>query len=308
MHADWSATPRKRWMCEAALGDDGRYTAQAPRFVRDAGLFALTLMTGAAGGVLVGFDFPIGLPLSYARKAGIDDFVSALAQFGEGEWADFYNVAARPEDIRLRRPFYPVGAGGARRTHLTEALGISDLRRLCDRKTTERKAAAELFWTMGAQQVGKAAIHGWREILTPALKMATYVPLTIWPFAGTLGTLVRAGRIVACEAYPAEFYGHLGVRFPRQAGQKTGKRVQAERARNATALADFAQAAGIRLDAEMAAGLADGFGADAYGEDRFDAAVGVLGILNVILGNRPPGEPENPEIRRIEGWILGMQA
>ena len=84
IHADWSATPRKRWMCEAVLGADGRYCVSAPRFIRDAGLFALTLMTGAAGGVLVGFDFPIGLPLSYARRAGIESFLSALPQFGDG--------------------------------------------------------------------------------------------------------------------------------------------------------------------------------------------------------------------------------
>lgn len=309
IHADWSAAPRKRWTCEATLGADGRYHVQAPRFVRDAGLFALTLMSVAAGGVLVGFDFPIGLPLSYARRVGIDDFLSALVQFGEGDWADFYTVAARPEEIGLRRPFYPARTGGARRVHLTRALGLDDLRRVCDGPTAERRAAAELFWTLGAQQVGKAAIHGWREILAPALRMAAYVPLAIWPFAGLLAALIQPGRIVACEAYPAEFYGHLGVQFPRQPrGQSGGKRVPAARAANAAALLDFARAAAIELDAELVAALGDGFGTDAYGEDRFDAAVGVLGMLNVVLGRRSAGEPPTDEIRRVEGWILGLDA
>lgn len=307
IHADWSAAPRKRWSCEAVLGGDGRYVVSAPRFVKDAGLFALTLMTAAAGGVLVGFDFPIGLPLAYARKAGINDFLALLPQLGEGEWADFYTVAEQPGDISLRRPFYPAKAGGTTRAQLTQALGVEDLHRVCDARTADRRAAAELFWTMGAQQVGKAAIHGWREILGPALKMAAYVPMSIWPFSGALDALMQPGRIVVCEAYPGEFYGHLGVRFPRKAGRKSGKRVQADRIANAPALAEFAGRAGIVLDEGMAAALAEGFGADGFAEDRFDAAVGVLGMLNVVLGYRAAGEPPSEETRRVEGWILGMR-
>src|SRR5271170_6232150 len=122
IHADWSANPRKRWMAEAVLGDDHRYTASAPKFIRDPGLFMLTLINAAKEGVLVGFDFPIGLPLSYARKAGIEHFLSALPQFGEGEWADFYNVAASPEQISLKRPFYPAKSGGSKHAQLTTAL------------------------------------------------------------------------------------------------------------------------------------------------------------------------------------------
>ena len=133
--------------------------------------------------------------------------------------------------------------------------------------------------------------------------------LAIWPFSGTFESLIKPGWIVACEAYPGEFYGHLGVRFPRKAGQgqKSGKRVQADRIANA------ADAAGIRRghanSTRCGAGRGesgDGFGADAFGEDRFDALVGLLGMLNVVLGYRPPGDPRVPEIAQIEGWILGM--
>jgi len=306
IHADWSANPRKRWMAEAVLGADNRYTAQAPKLIRDAGLFMLTAMTEAAGGVLIGFDFPIGLPLNYAHKAGIDDFLTALPQFGEGEWAEFYQVAAQADEISLHRPFYPAKSGGKQRAHLTSALGLKDLRRACDRKTAERPAAAELFWTMGAQQVGKAAISGWQELLAPALRMGEYVKLAIWPFAGSFETLIKPGWIVACEAYPAEFYGHVGVRFPRKAGKKSGKRVQADRIANAPTLLEFAQARDIRLDAVLVEALGDGFGADAFGEDRFDVAVSLLGMLNIVLGYRPPGDPKAPEVAQIEGWILGM--
>jgi hypothetical protein len=304
IHADWSANPRKRWMAEAVLGDDLRYKASAPKLVRDPGLLALSLVTMAAGGVLVGFDFPIGVPLAYARKVGIEDFLTALALFGDGVWSDFYNVARAADEISLYRPFYPASPGGKLRAQLTDALGLADLRRVCERKTATRRAAAELFWTIGAQQVGKAALSGWREILAPALKMPTYVPMAIWPFSGAFERLIRPGRIVVCEAYPGEFYGHLGVKFPPRSG---GKRSQAARTANAPRLIEFAADAKIWLDAALLESIQNGFGADAFGEDRFDCVIGLLGMLNVLLGRRTPGDPTDPDIARIEGWILGME-
>lgn len=301
-HADWSSNPRKRWMAEAVLGDDHRYTAAAPRLIRDPGLFMLTLLNSAERCVLVGFDFPIGLPLAYARKARITSFLKALPQFGEDVWADFYEVAEEADEINLYRPFYPAKAGGKRHHHLTSALGIADLRRQCDRQTADRRAAAELFWTLGAQQVGKAAISGWRELLAPAVRMDGMVPLSIWPFSGTFDSLIKPGHVVACEAYPGEFYAHLGVSF----APKTSKRRQADRKAHAPALLAFAEARGIALEAALVEAIDDGFGADSYGEDRFDSVVGLLGMLNVALGFRSPGDPHAPEIRQIEGWILGM--
>jgi hypothetical protein len=36
--------------------------------------------------------------------------------------------------------------------------------------------------------------------------------------------------------------------------------------------------------------------------------VGLFGLINVVRGARPSGEPEDPVVRRIEGWILGQDA
>jgi hypothetical protein len=36
--------------------------------------------------------------------------------------------------------------------------------------------------------------------------------------------------------------------------------------------------------------------------------VGLFGMLNVVLGRLPCGEPDDPVVRRIEGWILGQSA
>ena len=36
--------------------------------------------------------------------------------------------------------------------------------------------------------------------------------------------------------------------------------------------------------------------------------VGLFGLLNVMRCHRPSGEPDDPVVRRIEGWILGQGA
>lgn len=64
-------------MARATLRD-GVYTASAPEQVTNAGSLLMDLQTEFAtrGPVLVGFDFPIGLPAAYAGRAGISDFLS----------------------------------------------------------------------------------------------------------------------------------------------------------------------------------------------------------------------------------------
>jgi hypothetical protein len=120
--------------------------------------------------------------------------------------------------------------------------------------------------------------------------------------------------MVIVETYPAEFYTHLGVTFARRPGQKSGKplrltwgkRVQSDRAGNARMLLAWAGAAHVKLAPALRAEIRDGFGSSADGEDRFDATVGLLGMLNIVLKHRSPGEPEDDGVRRIEGWILGQ--
>ena len=51
--------------------------------------------------------------------------------------------------------------------------------------------------------------------------------------------------------------------------------------------------------------ISKGFGDDSRGEDRFDAAVGLFGMVNVLRGSCAPGDPTDTERRTIEGWILG---
>lgn len=313
-HADWSIDPKKRWVASAILGGDRRYRAVACRTVGPLPAFldGLAALAGPAGAVFLGFDLPLGLPARYAARAGIEDFRATLPRLGSGRWRNFFDVAALPGEVSPLRPFYPARAGApgtVARRHLLDGLGLEhyeDLMRRCDRSTPGRRAAAAMFWTLGPQQVGKAAISAWRDLLIPAL--AAGRDLRIWPFDGPLQGLFAPGRIVVAETYPAEVYGHLGVVFSKaRRGVKAGKRVQADRAANAAVLLGQAGALGITLEPPLRQAIDDGFGPGRAGEDPFDATVGLLGMLNVVRGHRSTGEPPDELIRGVEGWILGQQ-
>jgi hypothetical protein len=302
-HADWSTHPGKRWLARAVFQPPGRYLALPPEPVGALGDLLARLRDGD-GGVLLGVDFPIGLPRAYAACAGIDDFLAHLARFDD----QFYAVARHASEICAARPFYPHAhgkKGTVSRQHLLDGLGMAhpdELRRRCDRATLERRAASPLFWTLGPNQAGKAAISGWRCLLAPALRDG--LDLAIWPFQGPLTRLLAEHRFVVAESYPAEFYRHLGLPLIRPGGGS--KRRQASRRACAPALLALAQHARIEVDARLEAAIRDGFGGTADGEDPFDATVGLFGVLNVVLGHRPCAVPDDPAITRVEGWILGQ--
>ena len=300
-------------MAVAAQGVDGSFSAQQSLQVDDAGQLLAQLRSVAPADVcvFVGFDFPIGVPAAYASKAGILSFRSFLLELAVDERAEFFEVATKREEISLDRPFYPNKPGGCKQAHLLEALGVSkldDLRRTCDLASPDRPAACPLFWTLGGKQVGKAALAGWREVLMPEFRHDEPGVL-IWPFDGKLEDLLKRGGITVAETYPAEFYGHLGITFPpSRAGRKSGKRVQNDRAALAPTLMSWASRHHVEVRPELREEIEAGFGDRPDGEDRFDAVVGLFGMLNVALGHRSPGPPEGDLLAQaIEGWILGME-
>ena len=246
-HADWSANPPGRQIAIARRAGQ-RYAASAPRPVGalDELLSALFAEAGPGGTALLGVDFPIGLPSAYAAKAGIDNFRIALTQFGRGRWRDFYNPAATVSEIALTRPFYPTRngpKGSIHRADLPLALGFDSydaLHRRCDRAHPDRKAAAVLFWTLGGNQVGKAAISGWRDVIAPALRPPKrgHGPVRLWPFDGPLATLLGQPGIVVAETYPGEIYGHLGLGI---SAARHSKRRQADRRSEAPILVGAAE-------------------------------------------------------------------
>lgn len=298
-HADWSVDPRKRWAA-VARRDEGGWRLVAPVPVGDVGTFLARLRDAAGGGaVALGVDLPIGLPRAYAALLPERDFMHFLTTTATRP--DFFQVCATLAEITLDRPFYPArGIRGMTREAHAAALGLygaDALSRACDRATTERPAGAPLFWTLGANQSGKAAIAAWQAMLLPGLDS-----IRLWPFAGPFRTLLTPGAVAVAETYPAEALRHLGIRL------KGSKRRQADRVAVADQLAGAMAALDVLPDTELLRATADGFGADGAGEDRFDCVLGVLCVLNVLAGHRPDRTPPDPWIRHWEGWVLGQTA
>jgi hypothetical protein len=296
---DWGTVATKRWLGEANLRRDKTYNARVPRLVGDVTRLIPSIRheIGSHGCALIGFDFPIGLPFQYARLAGIENFKSFLMELGAGTWANFLDCARLPAEISLHRPFYPFKPGGTKQAHLLEALGlqeIDDLRRRCEKKRVGRRAACALFWTLGANQVGKGAITGWRDVIAPALRSGD--PVFLWPFDGPLEDLLRPSRIVIVETYPAECYDWFF------AGPIKGKGKQDVRRKVGGELLGWAESTGVELDLRLVRTIEDGF---ADGDDPFDALVGLFGMLAVVIG-RPTGEPSGDQIGKLEGWIFGQ--
>ena len=297
--ADWSVDPAKRWVATAEREGD-RYLVRSVDH-EGGGLLTPT----DAGATLVGVDFPIGLPLAYATAVGIDRFADALGALGDSLLPRFFDVAASPEEIGLGRPFYPARAGpkgSVARRHLADGLGIAfgDLLRHCERPFAGRPSASTLFWLVGSQQVGRAAIDGWRHVLQPARRAGHDVGL--WPFDGELDDLVERCQVTVAEAYPAEFARQFGFPHP-----GWSKRRQPDRRRVGLALVAWADDHGVGWSDDVRRHVLDGFGPAGSGEDAFDAVVGLLGLLRVVTGSQAPGPPALPGAARVvEGWILGQ--
>ncbi len=302
-HADWSVDPRKRWVA-IARRKIGTWHLAAPVPVGDVATFPARLRAMADGGaVALGVDMPLGLPRAYAALLPERDFPHFLTTMATRP--DFFRVCTSLGEVGLDRPFYPArGVAGMTRVAHALALGFqgtSGLSRACDRATMERPAGAPLFWTLGANQSGKAAIAAWRDMLLPNLA-GDADSIRLWPFAGAFRALLTPGKVALAETYPAEALRHLGITL------NGSKRRQADRAAVAARLRAVMTALAVVPDPALEHTIAAGFGSDPAGEDRFDCILGVLCVLNVLAGNRPDSPPTDAWITRWEGWVLGQTA
>ncbi|WP_312862001.1 hypothetical protein [Muricoccus pecuniae] len=259
-------------------------------------------LLAAGAPVVLGLDLPLGLPRAWAAgrpEPGFPAFLRALRSD-----SPFLRVSEGLDTVSPDRPFYPArGLRGMTRAAHAAALGMEGpehLSRLCDRATAERPAGAPLFWTLGANQTGKAAIAAWRDWLAPSL--AGGAPLRLWPFEGPLHGLLAPGHAVLAETYPAEAMRHLGLRLP------GSKRAREARLGAAPALRAAMERLGVLPSPASRDLIAAGFGADAAGEDRLDSLLGLLCVIAVLDGARPDFIPDDPWVTRWEGWVLGQTA
>ncbi len=303
-HADWSVNPAKRVITHAQRRA-GRWVVEAPAPVGPPGDLLARLLRRAAGApVAFGVDFPLGLPRAYAARAGITDFPTWLR--GLHPDAPLFRVCNTLDELSLTRPFYPRAnvTGAGHLAALAHALGLADpqdLRRAVDHPTARRPGGAPLFWTLGANQCGKAALSAWRDCLLPAF--AAQIKLRLWPFEGEFRALLHPAQIVIAETYPAESLVQLGLTL------RGSKRKQADR----QAFAPDLLRRLAQLQAEPSPALHDaigsGFGPSPTGEDQFDSLLGALNVIAVIQGapDRPSNHPSTFSVSDpVEGWVLGQ--
>lgn len=298
IHADWSVSTKKRWQARARWDDGWLIEAVSP-VDEPASFIAELILQARTRAVLAGFDFPIGVPSAYGERTGLSGFRDLLFAIGEGRWERFADIARLPGEVSIERPFFPAGVRDSpRREYLTDGLGVQreKLLRDCERATPLRRAASPLFWTLGAAQVGRGALSGWAEVIRPALLAGA----RLWPFDGPLGALAQSPGLCLAETYPAEAYSHAGVRF----GPNESKTCQMARSRKGVQILTWAENASVRMMPVVEVLVRDGFGSDRSAEDRFDAFMGLAGMIEVASGRRPDGAPSDGELW--EGWILGQ--
>lgn len=300
-HADWSKNRNKRWLAKAEKRQSGwDISSLKPSPCK---LDELLLREARDKRVLAGFDFPIGVPAKWAEKRKLGSFPSFLDELAKDSESLFFKVAGSKHEISLKRPFYPATAkAGVKQEYLFQRLGFqsfSELRRTCEARADNRQPACPLFWTLGANQVGKGAVSGWQKVVIPCVNGGA----RLWPFDGELGLESSKGLTIA-ETYPAEIYGWLCIKFQGQGG----KRSQAKRREFIQTIREYMEKRSISLSEDVTEQLEDGFGAAADGEDRFDAFCGACGMIEIANGCRAAGAPHDPDIRNFEGWILGQKA
>jgi hypothetical protein len=297
--ADWSTDEGKRWMARAKRVGLGTYIVYPPEPVGDLSTLISRLRNQACEGegLLIGFDFPIGLPAEYAQRVGVTSFRDVMSRFGRDQWKDFYSISDSPN---LRQPFSPLPTHqtGKYRSNLAKALGhrdLSALRRRCELKTSTRRAAECLFFTMGGAQVGAAAIVGWRDVIQPSLDH-----IKLWPFDGDLSSLLSEKGVTIAEIYPAEAYLHLDVKIGSGTGRtKTSRKDRKKAIDHWQSQFSTGQ---ICLSNAAQSWVEWGF----RSEDDFDAMAGLLSMLQIVIGQRSGAVPDTIEVKQIEGWILGQ--
>jgi hypothetical protein len=228
-HADWSCDPGKRWAATAHRSNKNWSVGAPQRVTSGADVVGLMYEAQRRGrSSLFGFDFPIGLPVAFGEQTQFTSFVEAFSQFGFGEWEKFFDVADAPDQISLNRPFYPKSSGvGRKHAHIFGPLNvksIDDLRRVCERKASHRPAACPLFWTLGANQVGKAAIDGWQNVVRPALAFGASLDLKSASSARTIQDFGSA----SCEA--VDLRAHRSIARRRWAASTKKAQKEAKRA------------------------------------------------------------------------------
>ena len=294
VHSDWSVSAGKRWTAIAHRSLQGW---SIDRLAQTPPAPACLDLLFAVPRTLAGFDFPIGLPAMVMDRIG-GDFCQFLSSPLSDRAQRFLTPVETLRDISPAQPFYRRHPAGGRQADLLRGLGCADfnaLLRACEMKTATRSRAESIFWTVGAKQVGKAALSGWHDVVIPARARGA----RLWPFDGPLSRLASDALTLA-ETYPAEAYQHLGM------NRIVKKRTQDGRRAAGAVLLSWASRHHVTLPSAIEGPIRNGFGERDDGEDAFDAITGLCGMIEVADGRRAEAPDAMASWARLEGWILGQ--
>ena len=91
---------------------------------------------------------------------------------------------------------------------------------------------------LGGNQVGKAAISGWCDVIEPALRPSKrgHGPVRLWPFDGPLATLLGQPGMVVPRPIPEKSTAILALESPRHTVPSDGRQIVAAKRRFWSAL------------------------------------------------------------------------
>jgi hypothetical protein len=279
--ADWSVDPRRRalWRADVAA----RTVAPVPGDGWDlAAVLAAARSHRRRGPVLVAMDLVLGTSRGYfhaarrrARWRTARHFLDLLTPLADDD--PYWDTARGALEWSPARPFFAVPAGRGALTAFQERAGF-DLMRSVDRRCQSNPpfAVSGIPGTVGS---GTRAL--WRE-LAPLLRARR--DFRVWPFEGSLQTLLAARGIALAELYPALAYAvalrpSLPARRLRVAKTRPGPRAEVLRR---LAAAPWVARHGVGLEALATAQAS---------EDHFDALVSAAAVLRLALEGLAIDEP-----------------
>lgn len=286
---DWGKDARKRSAYRAELS-----TRRISRLPFDGSLLSLVEYAATLEPpVLIGIDAAIGFPdaswqrLKKTRACQSGNFIDFL--LSNCLPVGFFDPVTKPEDWSPERPFIRPPRGSWSLKAFVEASKDGFYRQI-----DSRLNGNPIFVTSGIPgSVGSGTQALWQELIA----IGKTSKFRVWPFHGSLGTLLNAETPVIAEIYPKACYGiALAKNIPAPL-MSLGKTRQGSRQDALARLQDSDWVASSQI-------VLQDLDAALSNEDDFDALFSAAALLRMVIETSPIEAPADT-CSTVEGSILG---